>query len=208
MAQQSMRIEQAVDHHVVMLARRPQEGTSIVYDRANPGIGIGVLGMPLPALHKNRGIDLNGVDLLCSITQAGGNIVAGARADDRDIARSTPIKPIRQLVIIPDALQVRIGVNVVVASRQVVYPLIVMASRRNNHKALRILSHLQQLIRRINFLPARIGWPRENYQREDDGDRAEQLRSRAPDVKREQEAESHQEPNHRRSPEGAENEHE
>ena len=90
MAQQSMRIEQAVDHHVVMLARRPQEGTSIVYDRANPGIGIGVLGMPLPALHKNRGIDLNGVDLLCSITQAGGNIVAGARADDRDIARSTP----------------------------------------------------------------------------------------------------------------------
>src|SRR5207302_10756836 len=81
-AQQGMGIEQSIDHHVVVLVGCAQEGPGIAYDRANPWIEIGMLWMPYFPLHKNRGVDLNGIDFLRSIAQAGGNIVAGARADN------------------------------------------------------------------------------------------------------------------------------
>jgi hypothetical protein len=72
---------------VVVVGRGLDEGPAVVDVDVDAGIGVGMRGRQVTAQRVDLGVDLDRVDPGCSLAQSGGDVVAGARPEDEDVAR-------------------------------------------------------------------------------------------------------------------------
>jgi hypothetical protein len=69
------------------MAISPTKETSPVINvNGNARIGVGMIGVMGQPEAVNDGIDFDGIDMVCSVMQSGGNVVPGTRADYEHIA--------------------------------------------------------------------------------------------------------------------------
>ena len=95
---QGQRVDQREHHQVVLLRRGPEEVPRIVGDDVDAGIVVGTVGMVLaPEPHDHR-IDLHRVDALRAVQERGGDVGAGAGAEDQHVLEAVAEGRVRPLV--------------------------------------------------------------------------------------------------------------
>src|ERR1700722_13236723 len=114
-------------------------------------VGVGMFRVSLAAEHENGRVDLDRVHVPRPAAQSGGDIIAGTRANDRDVLwlfRDL----VRQVVIISSFANDRMGRQMVGAIQKIVNSLVIVTSSTDFHPTVIVVSYLKQLVRRIDPL--------------------------------------------------------
>ena len=94
-----MRIQQAIDDHVVGIASGAQEGARVGHNGIYAGVAVGMFGMIVLPNHEDCRVDLNRIHVLCTGAQGRSHVVARASANDSHILGMAK-NPVRHLVVI------------------------------------------------------------------------------------------------------------
>ena len=118
-----------------------------------------------------------------------------------------PENSIRQFVVVPDVFQRWIGFHILVRTREIMYPLVVVSRSANGHQPVIALGNLQQLVGRIDATPERVHRPRQNRKRYHCADESQHQRAGLPHVESEYSEKTQTEPHQRRRPQPAQRQH-
>ena len=93
------RVRQREDHEVVVFARGPQKGPTVVDVVSDSRIRVGLERMKIGADLLDRGVNFHGIDVPGAVLQRHGHIVAGPSADDEDLVVGLAGEPVVELVV-------------------------------------------------------------------------------------------------------------
>ena len=172
-----MRVQQAIDDHIVGVCRCTQEGAGIVDDARDPLVIVRLLRMIKRAESHDGGIDLNGIHLQCSGAQGRGHVVACSGTDHGHAAwiRSHAVRELIVTCFLDEVREPRLRLE-----GEVVHALVVVARRPQHHESVFASAALQHLIRRINPLVSDGNGPTEDRDR---GERPEHGHDHVPHLR-------------------------